>query len=163
VLSECARTTTPEEARFRVDYPNSAPRRIKIIALDQPAERVVRRLAAGKWNSATFMTAVKTGAPATKDWLADLAGHALNLLEQISAANHVVTVSTAGESAEDAAILAEACNAGRIMLTALVIDPTAVSEAQLLRTVTPLRAHAGRLVVAKGEDYVEAMLTALRA
>ena len=82
MLSECARTTTPEEARFRVDYPNSAPRRIKIIALDQPAERVVRRLAARRWNSATFMTAVKTGAPETKDWLADLAGHALNLLEQ---------------------------------------------------------------------------------
>ena len=27
----------------------------------------------------------------------------------------------------------------------------------------PLRAHASMLVVAKGEEYVEAMLTALRA
>jgi len=163
VLSECARAVTPEEARFRVDYPNSTSRRIKIVALDQPAERVVRRLAGGKWNSATFMTAVKIGHPATKDWLADLAGHALDLLEQIRTADHVVTVSTAGENAEDAAILAEACTARRIMLTALVIDPSAVPEAQLLRTVTPLRAHAAMLVVAKGEEYVEAMLTALRA
>ena len=163
MLSECARATTAEEARFRVEYPNSAPRRIKIIALDQPAERVVRRLSAGQWNSATFMTAVKTGAPGSKDWLADLAGHALNLLDQISAADHVVTVSTAGENAEDAALLAEACHARRIMLTALVIDPAAVPESQLLRTITPLRAHASMLVVAKGEEYVEAMLTALRA
>jgi len=163
VLSECARATTAEEARFRVDYPNSAPRRIKIIALDQPAERLVRRLAAGQWNSATFMTAVKTGAPAAKDWLADLTGRALNLLDQISAADHVVTVSTAGESAEDAALLAEACSARRILLTALVIDPAAAPEAQLLRTITPLRTHASMLVVAKGEEYVEAMLTALRA
>jgi len=163
VLSECARAVTPEEARFRVDYPNSTSRRIKIVALDQPAERVVRRLAAGKWNSATFMTAVKTGAPATKDWLSDLAGHALDLLDQISAADHVVTVSTAGENAEDAAILAEACTARRIMLTALVIDPAGVPESQLLHTVAALRAHASMLVVATGEEYVAAMLAALRA
>ena len=163
MLSECARATAAEEARFRIDHPNSGPRRIKIIALDHPAERLVRRLAAGTWNSATFMTAVKAGAPAAKDWLSDLAGHALNLLDQISAADHVVTVSTAGENAEDAAILAEACIARRIMLTALVIDPAGVPEPQLLRTLTSLRAHASMLVVAKGEEYVEAMLTALRA
>lgn len=163
MLSECARATMPEEARFRVDYVNSAPRRIKIIALDRPAERVVRRLASSDWNCAVFMTAVKEGAPATKDWLADLAGEALDLLDQVGAADHVVTVSTAGENAEDAAIIAEACNARRIMLTALVIDPASLPGAQLLHTVTPLRAHASMLVVAKGEEYVEAMLTALRA
>jgi len=163
VLSESARATTPEEALFRVDYPNSTPRRIKIIALDKPAERVVRRLAAAEWNSATFMTAVKSGASTRKDWLADLAGRALNLLDQVAAADHVVTVSMAGENAEDAAIIAEACNARRIMLTALVIDPTTLPEPQLLRTVTPLRAHASMLVIARGEEYVEAMLTALRA
>ena len=162
MLSECARATSPEEARYRVAYPNSLPRRIKIIALDEPAERVVRRLAAGNWNSATFMTAVRSGASAN-DWLADLAGDALDLLDQVGVADHVVTVSTAGENAEDAAIIAEACNARRIMLTALVIDPATLPEPQLLRTVTPLRAHAAMLVVARGEEYVEAMLTAMRA
>ncbi|HMK78801.1 MAG TPA: hypothetical protein VK438_04095 [Xanthobacteraceae bacterium] len=164
MLSQSARATTPEEARFRVDYPNSTPRRIKIIALDRPAERVVRRLARGSWNAASFMTAVRNeGAPASGDWLGNLAGEALNLLAEISAADLVVTVSTAGESAEDAAIIAEVCNARAIMLTALVIDPNALPDAQLLRTVTPLRAHAAMLVVAKGEEYVDAMLTALRA
>jgi len=162
VLSECALATTLEEARFRIDDPNSSPRRIKIVALDKPAERVVRRLAAGRWNAATFMTAAKPSAAPAEDWLADLAGHAVDLLDQISAADHVVTVSTAGENADDAAILAEACNARRITLTALVIDPTTIAEPQLLRTVTALRAHASMLVVAKGEEYVEAMLTALR-
>ena len=95
MLSECARATTAEEARFRVDYPNSVPRRIKVIALDRPAERVVRRLAGDDWNSATFMTAVKDGAGASADWLSDLAGEALSLLDQMSAADHVVTVLSA--------------------------------------------------------------------
>jgi hypothetical protein len=162
VLSECARATTAEEARFRVDYPNSVPRRIKVIALDRPAERVVRGLAGDDWNSATFMTAVKDGACASADWLGDLAGEALSLLDQMSVADHVVTVSTAGENA-DAALIAEVCNARRIMLTALVIDPANLPDTQLRRTTAPLRAHASMLVVARGEEYVKAMLTALRA
>ena len=45
MLSESARMTTAEEARFRIDYPNSKPRAIKVIALDPPSERVVKRLA----------------------------------------------------------------------------------------------------------------------
>ena len=161
MLSQSARATTAEEARYRVDYPNATPRRIRIIALDRSAEGVVRRLARGAWNGASFMTAVR--GEAAPDWLGSLAGDALNLLEQISAADAVVTVSTAGESAEDVAIIAEVCHSRRIMLTALVIDPDALPDAQLLRTVTPLRACASMLVVAKGEEYVEAMLTALRA
>ena len=74
-----------------------------------------------------------------------------------------MTVSTAGENAEDAAVIAEACNAHGIMMTALAIDAACVPDSQLLTTMMPLRAHASMLVVAKGEEYVEAMLTALRA
>ena len=99
----------------------------------------------------------------SKDWLAGLAGEALDLLDQVGAADHVVTVSTAGENAGDAALVAEACNARRVTLTALLIDPTTLPEPQLLRTMKPLRVHASMLVIAKGEEYVEAMLTALRA
>ena len=48
-------------------------------------------------------------------------------------------------------------------MTALVVDPASACESMLLETMLPLRAHASMLVVAKGEEYVEAMLTALRA
>jgi hypothetical protein len=164
VLSECARAATAEEARFRVDYPNSAPRRIKIIALDRPAERLVRRLAQESWNSATFMTTAAAGTShSVRDWLSNLAGEAKNLLDQISSADLVVTVSTAGESADDAAVIADACDVHRVMMTSLVIDRASATEPVLLETMMPLRAHAAMLVVATGEDYVEAMLTALRA
>src|ERR1041385_2415768 len=102
--------TTPEETRYRVSYPNSTPRRIKIIALDEAAERAVRNLACGSWNSASFMTTA-SGAKsrAIGDWLSDLSGEPLNLLDQMNAADLVMTVSTAGESAADAAVIAEAC------------------------------------------------------
>jgi hypothetical protein len=49
------------------------------------------------------------------------------------------------------------------MLTSLLIDRAATSGPAVPQTMMPLRAHAAMLVVAKGEEYVEAMLTALRA
>ena len=164
MLSECARMTTMAEARFRVDYPNSVARRISVIALDKPAEDVIRRLAQKRWNSATFMT---TASPkrshSVRDWLTSLTGETVNLLDQVSAADLVVTVSTAGEHSEDSAVIAEACNIHRVTMTALLVDPALAPEALLLETMIPLRAHASMLVVARGEEYVEAMLTALRA
>ena len=155
--------TTIEEARFRVGYANSTPRQIKIIALDKEAERAIRRLAQNRWNSATFMTTAGEKRSHVGEWLSDLAGEALNLLDQVSGADLVVTMSTAGQSAEDAAVIAEACQVHGIMMTALVIDAASAPEDLLLKTIVPLRAHASMLVVAKGEEYVEAMLTALRA
>ena len=67
------------------------------------------------------------------------------------------------ESADDAAIIADACDIQKVMLTSLLIEPASTPEPVLLETMMPLRAHASMLVVAKGEEYVEAMLTALRA
>ena len=43
--SESARMSSAAEARFRIDAPNSLPRAVKIIALDAPSERVVKKLA----------------------------------------------------------------------------------------------------------------------
>jgi hypothetical protein len=163
MLSQCARAATAEEARFRVDYPNSAPRRIKVIALDRQAEQLVRRLAEQDWNGAAFMTTAGEGTSrSVRDWLSTLAGEAVNLFDQIGAADLVVTVSTAGKSADDAAIVAEACAIHKVTMTSLMIGE-ATSAPLLPPTMMPLRAHASMLVVASGEEYVEAMLTALRA
>ena len=43
--SESARMTTAQEARFRIEAPNSKPRAVKVIALDAPSEGVVKKLA----------------------------------------------------------------------------------------------------------------------
>ena len=48
MLSESARMTTAEEAKFRIDAPNSKPRLIKVIALDKRSEEVVKKLADGE-------------------------------------------------------------------------------------------------------------------
>ena len=165
MLSTCARATTAAEARFRIDAPNARPRTVKVIALDAGSERVLRKLAQGDWKNATFLRAPQGHAASQPvgGWLAGLAGETMNLIEEIASASVVVTLSTAGENSEMAGVVAEACRAQGKLLTALILDAEGASEAALLKTLVPLRPHASMLVVASGEDYVEGMLTALRA
>src|SRR5262245_1566816 len=68
VDSESARMSSAAEARFRIDYPNSQPRAVKVIALDDASERVVKRVAQAPWQRATFFTSIKfEGTPARAD------------------------------------------------------------------------------------------------
>src|ERR1700724_2226378 len=161
MLSESARMTTAEEARFRIDYPNTKPRAIKVIALDAESERVVKRLAQGNWQRATFLTALKfDGAPrggqgwSMQGWLSDLAGRTQDLVDE---------VASAGTGGKAAAVIAEACGVRKVMTTALIIDSKSKSDEELSRTLASLRPHASMLVIAHDDEYIETMLAALRA
>jgi hypothetical protein len=168
--SESARMTTAEEARFRVNYPNSRPRAVKVIALDPPSEEVVKRLAQGNWQRASFFTALKFDAAprggegwSMQAWLSDLAGRTKDLVDEVATADLVVMVASAGTSAEPAAVIAEACGVRKVMTTALIIDSESKSNEQLSRTLASLRPYASMLVIAHNDEYIEAMLSALRA
>jgi hypothetical protein len=168
--SESARMTTAEEARFRIDYPNSKPRAVKVVALDRPSEAVVKRLAQGPWQHASFFTALKfEGTPRSGDalsmkaWLSDIAGRTKDLVDEVASADLVVMVSSAGTDAETAAVIAEACGIRKVMTTALIIGSTNKSDEELSKTLASLRPYASMLVIAQNDDYIEEMLTALRA
>src|SRR5437879_4894158 len=135
MLSESARMTTAEEARYRINYPNSKPRAVKVVALDAPSEAVVKRLAEGQWQSATFLTALKfDGAPrggegwSMKAWLSDVAGRTKDLIDEVASADLVVMVASAGARPEAAAVIAEACNVRKVMTTALIIGSQSKSD-----------------------------------
>jgi hypothetical protein len=50
--SESARMSSAAEARYRIDYPNSKPRVVKVVALDAASEHVVKRVAERQWQRA---------------------------------------------------------------------------------------------------------------
>ena len=91
-------------------------------------------------------------------WLGDLAGHTKNLVDEIDSADLVVMVATAGENAEAASIIGEACSLKRVMTTALVVAAPTVSDAALAQSLAQLRPWALMLVVASAEDYIADML-----
>jgi 1,6-anhydro-N-acetylmuramate kinase len=165
--SESARMSSAAEARFRIDAPNSKPRAVKVIALDRPSERVVKELAQRQWNRATFFTASAFGSTPKQGesfagWLSDIAGRTKDLIDEVNSADLVVMVAAAGESAQAASIIGEACSVKRVMTTALVLGGSASDEA-LSKTLSHLRPWALMLVIASAEEYIADMLTALRA
>ena len=171
MLSESARMTTAEEARYRIDYPNSKPRAVKVIALDPPSEAVVKRLAQGKWQQASFFTSLKfDGAPrggeswSMKAWLSDLAGRTKDLIDEVATADLVVMVASAGTKPEAAA-------RDRGSLRRAQGDDHGADHRQrrarrtrsCRKTLASLRPYASMLVIASNDDYIEEMLVALRA
>jgi hypothetical protein len=168
--SESARMSSAAEARFRVDYPNSKARAVKVIALDAPSEQVVKRVAKRAWQRATFFTSLKfDGAPRDGDgwtmraWLSDLAGRTKTLIDEIASADLIVMVAGAGTTAQAAAVIGEACAVRKVMTTALIIGSEHTSDEELSKTLASLRPYASMLVIANGDDYIDEMLAALRA
>jgi len=168
MIGGCARATTAAEAKFRIDAPNSQPRNVKIIALDAPSERVAKHLATRQWNRASFFTA---SAFAPRDaqkfsmdgWLKDLAGRTKSLVDEVASADLVVMIAAAGESAQAAAIIGEACGVKHVMTTVLILGSDSTSDEALAKSLAQLRPYAMMLVIANGDDYIEDMLIALRA
>jgi hypothetical protein len=169
MLSESARMSTAAEARFRIDAPNSKPRHVKVIALDPASEALVKHLAERRWNSASFFTASAfDSAPpgrgfSMQGWLSDLAGRTKDLIDEVNGADLVVMVSAAGESAEAAALIGDACSLKRVNTTGLILGGASATDEMLSKTLSQLRPWSLMLVIANGEDYIEDMLIALRA
>jgi hypothetical protein len=172
MLSESARMTSAAEARFRVQAANSTPRAIRVIALDAVGEAVVRRLAAGGWRHATFLTArshrqaggagnVSQGA--TDDTLTDLDGQIRSVATEVEAADLVVFVAGPGGHAHTASLIGEACSRRGVMTTGFIVGAASASEHALSKTLAQLRPWSLMIVIARNDDYIDDMMAALRA
>ena len=171
-ISESARVTTAHEYGFRVQYPNSTPRAIKVIALDAQAGHVVAGLARKSWNRAVFFNsltfpATPAAGASVKDrmqaWLGDVAGHARDLVAEIDSADIVVVLASPGTDAQAATIIGEACRLRHKSMIGLILQSAGVSDEALSRTLLGLRPFSTMLVVANGTEYIEEMLHAMRA
>ena len=83
--------------------------------------------------------------------------------DEVASADLVVMVSSAGSSAQPAAVIGEACAARKVMTMALIIAGEQRSNEELSKTLAALRPYASMLVIANGDEYIEEMLSALRA
>jgi hypothetical protein len=160
------------EARFRVQAPNSTPRAIKVIALDAAGEAVVRRLAGTGWKHATFFTAASRGGPAggadgsaaaADESLSDLAGEIRSITKEVDNADLVVLVAGPGGHAQAASVIGQACSLRRVMTSAFIVGVASASETALSKTLAQVRPWSLMVVIADSGDYVDDMMTALRA
>jgi len=171
--SESARATTASESRFRIDAPNSKPRAVKVIALDSESRMLVDHVAKLPWARAVFFTSLsfnstaavpRAGESASMEaWLRDIAGQTKNLIEEIDSADLVVMVASAGSDAQAALLIGEACAVRNVTTIGLIVQRPTTTDEETSRTLKHMRPFASMLVIANGEEYIEGMLTALRA
>jgi hypothetical protein len=67
-------------------------------------------------------------------WLRDIAGQTKSLIEEIDTADLIVMVSSAGEDAEAALLIGEACAVRRITTVGLVLQGSETPEEATSRT-----------------------------
>jgi hypothetical protein len=160
LLNSCASAATAAEARFRIDYPEVAPRASRIIALDERAAALVHNLADQHWSGGHFLV---FEAPAAADGAADAMlrtadGAPVLLSSELDNADTAVMIATADASAPAAAVIGDACAARRIMSAGLVIsDGGDVDD-----VVAAMRPNAMVLVILQNHHDVPEILSALR-
>jgi hypothetical protein len=157
MLSESARMHSAAEARFRVQAPNSLPRTVKVIALDAAGEAIAARLAGAGRTHAVLTAASPDGA------LRTLSGGVRTVAEELDGTDLVLLVAGPGGHAHAAPSIGEACSLRRVMTTGVVIGSASASEDELSKTLAQLRPWSLMVVLARSDDYIEDMMTALRA
>ena len=76
----------------------------------------------------------------------------------------VATMTTRSAlNAQAATLIGEACSLKRVNTTGLILGGASATDAMLSKTLSQLRPWSLMLVIARGEDYIEDMLIALRA
>ncbi|SCL28672.1 hypothetical protein GA0070624_3738 [Micromonospora rhizosphaerae] len=165
LLNSCARAATAAEARFRINAPIAPSRGACVIALDDGAEAVVRRVAEEQWSSARFFVCkLPALLSASNGDLADVVllatdGSESRLSDELAGADVAVMVATADDGANAAEAIGDACTLRGIMTAGVVITDGHDAEA----TVSALRPHARVLMVTRDEHDVAELLSALRA
>jgi hypothetical protein len=164
MLSESARATSGSEARFRIDYPNSMPRLVKVIALDEVGRTRVDQIAAFTLLSLENAPAsLPAESGAVRAWLRGIAGETTSLIEEIDSADLVVMLASAGSNAEAALLIGETCHMRKVTAIGLVLQDAGTTDAMIERTLKTMRPFVTMLVIASSAEYIEEMLNALRA
>lgn len=168
MLAGCARAATADELRYRVQYPNSLTRSVRIFALDAAAAEAMYGITEDPWNGAHFLTLSSGGpidaetADATDLQLSHPDGATADFAGEIEGADCVVLLATSGTVKGAAEVIARECYVRNIMCAGLALGGNGM-ESDLDEVVNAMRRFTRVLVVANDEDYIPAMLTALRA
>ena len=166
LLNSCARAATAAEASFRIDYPQTALRSSRVIALDKGAAGVVRELARLRWQGGHFLVleqaAGDSGHGPAQTRLTDAAlGTGVSLSAELDGADVAFMIASAATSAGAASLIGDECAIRGIMSAGLVLAESAGPDS-VRDVIAALRPNAMVLVVLSDSGDVPEILAALR-
>ena len=165
LLNSCAKAATSAEARFRIDAPGFTRRATRVVALDDGATSVIRRVEGQQWGGARFFSYDAGERPGESNGkpgdiiLRSADGSATRLSEELLDADVMVMIATVDTGADAATAIGDACTLRGIMTAGLILG----EGGDVRAAVSALRPHARVLMASRDEHDVSDMLTALRA
>ncbi|MEU6006700.1 3-methyl-2-oxobutanoate hydroxymethyltransferase [Streptomyces sp. NPDC047453] len=154
--SESTRAASASESRFRIDVPIAPARSARVVALDERAASVARRLAERSWAHARFYTTgeLREG----EGLLHELDGAAVPLDEVLAGSDVVVVLATEDGGRAAAAAIGRHCRRRGITTAGVILgDGFEADDA-----VAALRPYARVLLLSADEGDAFELLTALR-
>ncbi|MES3636615.1 3-methyl-2-oxobutanoate hydroxymethyltransferase [Mycobacterium intracellulare] len=159
LLNSCAKAATAQEALFRIDAPIPSRDGTRVIALDDTAATVVKRLS-HRVSATHLLTVPEGGITVGGDLVVhSLDGGNLNLAAELAGADLVVMVATADADPIAADLIASGCSSRGIMTAGVILQGGRPDGA----AVNALRPHAGVLMISSDGSDVAEVLSALRA
>lgn len=154
--------------------PIAPSRATRVIALDDAAADVVRRVAEGSWNTARFYSCLPGNGgdgPEGTDSVAGLRllttdgnpGNTVPLVGELEGVDATVMVATSDAGAEAASTIGAACTVRGISTAGLILVEGALVSSPVGDALSALRPHARVLLVPADEEDLVELLRAIRA
>lgn len=148
---------------FRVQYPNSRPRRIKIIGLGEGGGRIAQAIAQRGLAEVEIIATrgnLKDHAAAVINGIND---DARDLYRQLQAADIIFMIAVSGDLVDFAGVVSRVARELGKLVTGMLIEKQGEQSASGLTTLSTLRTYADMLVIGSDETYLDQMLGELGA
>ena len=148
---------------FRVQYPNSRPRRIKIIGLGEGGRRIAQLIGQRGLVDVEIINSGDYVRNHAEGVVKSITDDARDLHRQLQEANMIFMVAVSGEEVEFARVVSRIARKLGKLATGVLIELPGAQAASNAATLDTLRACADMLVIGSDASYLDEMLNELGA
>lgn len=149
--------------QFRVQYPNSRPRRIRIIGLGEGGGRIAQEIGRRGLREVEIIATGDYAKHHAEAVVKGFTDDARDLHRQLAEADIIFMVAVSGDQVEFARVVSRVAHELGKLVTGVLIEPRSTASVKDAATLDTLRAGADMLVIGSDESYLEEMLSALGA
>jgi cell division GTPase FtsZ len=148
---------------FRVQYPNSRPRRIKVIGLGEGGGRIAQAIARRGYAEVDIIATGDYAKHHAETVVKGVTGDAKGLHRHLQEADMIFMVAVSGDEVDFARVVSCVARELGKLVTGVLIETGGGLFMQGRSTLDTLRASADMLVIGADESYLDEMLSELGA
>ncbi|MDQ6620047.1 MAG: hypothetical protein M3Z31_10180 [Pseudomonadota bacterium] len=151
------------DTRYRIPYPNSKPRAIKLIGLGEGGSRIAQEIARGDMRHVEALAGGAARSASGEAMLQAIAEQGSEVGRAIRSADMVFVVAVEGDNVALAPAIGQMAHDKGVLVTGILIQDAAGGGSLPDGTLNALRGAADMLVMVSDAEYVREMLSALGA